>query len=90
MYPVVAPIIKIDQQRCLTPFACKRCIQACPTAVFGVFETKMVRMEETDKYEPGNYRLRVIYRDKCSACNQCVDVCPENALTVTMPSEVSA
>ena len=87
MYPVIAPAIKIDQQRCLTPFACKRCIQICPTAVFGVFETKMVRMEETDKFEPGNYRLRVIYRDKCSGCNQCVDVCPEHALIVTMPSE---
>lgn len=87
MYPVIAPKIKIDQQRCLTPFACKRCIQICPTAVFSVFETKMVRMEETDKFEPGNYRLRVSYRDKCSGCNQCVDVCPEHALTVTMPSE---
>jgi NADH-quinone oxidoreductase subunit I len=90
MYPVVAPTIKIDQQRCLTPFACKRCIQVCPTAVFGVYETKMVRMEETDKYEPGTFRLRVIYRDKCSGCNQCVDVCPEHALSVTMLSGVPA
>lgn len=90
MYPVVAPTIKIDQQRCLMPFACKQCIQVCPTAVFGVYETKMVRMEETDKYEPGTYRLRVVYRDKCSGCNRCVEVCPENALTVTMPSGVPA
>jgi ferredoxin len=90
MYPVVAPTIKIDQQRCLTPFACKRCIQACPTAVFGVFETKMARMEETDKYEPGAYRLRVIYRDHCSGCNICVEVCPEEALSLHLPSGVSA
>ena len=90
MYPVIAPTITIDQQRCLTPFACKLCLQACPTAVFGVYETKMARMEETDKYEPGNYRLRVIYRDKCSGCGQCVDICPEHALIVTMPSEVPA
>lgn len=89
MYPVIAPIIKIDQQRCVTPFACKRCVQICPTAVLAVHETKMARMEETDKYEPGNYRLRVIYRDKCSGCNQCVEVCPENALTVTMPAGVT-
>jgi ferredoxin len=47
-------------------------------------------MEETDKYEPGTYRLRVVYRDKCSGCNRCVEVCPENALTVTMPSGVPA
>jgi ferredoxin len=86
MYPVIAPLIKIDQQRCTTPFACKRCLQACPTAVFSVHETKMVRMEETDKHEPGNYRLRVAFRDKCSGCNRCVDVCPEGALVVEMPT----
>ena len=86
MYPVIAPLIKIDQQKCLTPFACKRCLQVCPTAVFSVHETKMVRMEETDKHEPGTYRLRVAFRDKCSGCNQCVDVCPEDALTIEMPS----
>ena len=85
MYPVVAPIIKINQQACTTPFACKRCLQVCPTAVFMVHETKMVRLEETDKNEPGNYRLRVAYRDKCSACNRCIDVCPNNALTIEMP-----
>jgi len=86
MYPVIAPLIKIDQQRCTTPFACKRCLQICPTAVFSVHETKMVRMEETDKHEPGNYRLVVAFRDKCSACNRCVDACPEAALTVEMPA----
>lgn len=90
MYPVVAPVIKIDRQRCQTPFACKRCLQACPTAVFGVHETKMARMEETDPHEPGTYRLVVIYRDKCSACNKCIEVCPENALTVEMPTGVPA
>ncbi len=86
MYPVVAPTIKIDHQRCTTPFACKRCLQICPTAVFTVHETKMVRMEETDKYEPGTYRLRVAFRDKCSACMRCVEACPEDALTVLAPS----
>jgi ferredoxin len=43
-------------------------------------------MEETDKHEPGNYRLRVAFRDRCSACNRCVEVCPEDALTIEMPS----
>jgi len=90
MYPVIAPVIKIDRSRCQTPFACKRCLQVCPTAVFGVYETKMVRMEETDPLEPGTYRLAVIYRDKCSACGQCVEVCPEDALTVSMPTGAPA
>lgn len=90
MYPIVAPTIKIDQQRCVIPFACKRCLQICPTAVFSVHETKMVRMEETDKYESGTYRLRVAFRDKCSACMRCVEACPENALAVLPPSAVAS
>lgn len=90
MYTVIAPVIEIDRTKCTTPFACKRCLQVCPTAVFGVRETRMVRMEETDKYEPGTYRLFVAYRDKCSGCNHCVEVCPEGALNVYMPSEASA
>jgi ferredoxin len=86
MEAVIAPLIKIDHQLCTTPFACKRCLQICPTAIFSVYETKMVRMEETDKNEPGNYRLRVAYRDKCSGCNRCVDVCPTGALTIEVRS----
>lgn len=50
----------------------------------------MVRMEETDKYEAGTYRLRVAFRDKCSACMRCVEVCPENALTVIPASAVAS
>jgi ferredoxin len=85
MYPVIAPVIKINHERCTTPFACKACLQICPTAVFSVHGLKMIRLEETDKTEPGNFRLRVAYRDKCTACNRCVDVCPTDALTVSMP-----
>ena len=86
MYATVAPSIRIDHERCTTPFACKRCLQVCPTAVFSVHPTKMVRLEENDKHEPGAYRLNVVYRDKCSGCNFCVEACPEDALTVEMPA----
>ena len=90
MYPTIAPIIKIDHKLCTTPFACKLCLQECPTAVLAVNETKMARMEEPDKYEPGSSRLRVAYRDKCTACNRCMDVCPVDAIVVEMPQAVSA
>jgi ferredoxin len=79
------PRIDIDHERCTTPFACKRCLQACPTAVFAVPVVKMVRLQETDKHEPGSFHLRVGYRDKCTGCNICVEVCPEDALRVYMP-----
>lgn len=83
------PQIDIDQDRCTTPFACKRCLQVCPTAVFRVFPAKMQRLVENDPEEPGTYRLNVGYRDKCTGCDLCVEVCPVDALRVYMPEIAS-
>lgn len=78
------PRIDIDHDRCTTPFACKACIRICPTAIFQVPVMKMVRLQATDKHEPGSFRLIAKYRDKCTGCNKCVDVCPNDALKVYM------
>lgn len=83
------PRIDIDHDRCTTPFNCKRCLQACPTAVFSVHSTRMQRMVENDKTEPGVYKLGIAFRDKCTGCNICVDVCPVDALRVYMPEMAS-
>ena len=90
MYVVINPVIEIDRQRCTTPFDCKRCLQICPTAVFSVHAIRNERGRLTDKTVPGNYGLGVSYRDQCTACMKCVEVCPADALTVEMPQEVSA
>lgn len=86
----VSPIININRELCTTPFDCKRCLRVCPPAVFAVNAAKMIRGTELDKKEPGNYVLIPLYRDKCTACNKCVEVCPVGAITLTMPEEVSA
>ncbi len=83
------PRIEIDHERCTTPFACKACIRACPTAVFQVPVVKMVRLLETDKHEAGSFRLVARFRDKCTACDICIDVCPEDALKVYMAEVAS-
>jgi len=79
------PDVQIDYSKCTTPFNCKKCLQVCPQAVFSVGTTKIERFKETDKTEPGAYRLVPMYRHKCTACNDCVEVCPQNALKVVMP-----
>lgn len=79
------PRIEIDHGSCTTPFDCKRCLQVCPTAVFSVHPTKMQRLIENDKTEAGVYKLRAAFRDKCTGCNDCVDVCPADALRVYLP-----
>lgn len=86
----VNPVITIDRDRCATPFDCKRCLRICPPAIFAVYAAKNVRGVETDKTEAGTYVLAAVYRDKCTGCMKCVDVCPTHALTVAMPTEVPA
>lgn len=76
------PKIEIDRSKCTVPFDCKRCLQICPQAVFDVRPIKMTRLVETDRKEPGAYQLFALYRDKCTGCDQCVVVCPVDALRV--------
>ncbi len=83
MVTIMHPKIEIDRTKCTFPFDCKKCLQICPQAVFSVTNVKMVRLRETDKKEPGAYRLSALYRDKCTGCNKCVEACPIDAITIT-------
>ena len=78
-----APKISIDLAKCTTPFDCKKCLQICPQGVFWVLPAKNVKFQETDQKEPDAWKLVAEYRALCTACNQCVEVCPVDALVVT-------
>ncbi len=78
--------IQIDNQKCLVPFFCKKCLEVCPTAIFNVMAVKVEKGLETDPKDPGAYALSALYPDKCTACNDCIGVCPEDAITITYPS----
>jgi len=76
------PEILVNSDLCTTPYECKKCIRICPQAVFQVRPAKMVKFQETDASEPGSFRIRVDYGDKCTVCNRCVDVCPNKAVQI--------
>jgi len=79
------PKIEIDHSMCLTPFDCKKCLQICPQAVFFVEAVKVERFKETNLKEPGAFRLEAPSRYACSGCNDCVEACPVDAITITWP-----
>jgi ferredoxin len=77
--------IDIDASKCTTPFACKACLEACPQSVFHVTAAKVERGRETDPNDPGAYRIYAPHRDKCTGCNDCIEICPVDAIAVTFP-----
>ena len=74
--------VQVDDSKCTTPFNCKICLEICPQAVFYLRPVKMEKFKETDKTEPGSYTLKPLFRDKCTACNQCVEACPVGAIRI--------
>lgn len=81
------PRISVDLTKCTVPFLCKKCLQACPMAVFHVTRvmSKERRLEEMDPRVDGNFVLFAPRRDKCTVCNICIEVCPVNAIKVEVP-----
>ena len=80
-----APRIKINREACTVPFLCKKCILTCPQSVFEVRPIKVERLKETDPREDGSYQVGAGWRFKCTGCNDCVKVCPVDAITITWP-----
>ena len=81
------PRITVDLTKCTVPFLCKKCLQACPMAVFHVTRvmSKERRLEEMDPRVDGNYVMFAPRRDKCTVCNICIEICPVNAIKVEVP-----
>jgi len=84
----MVPKIYIDSSKCTVPMDCKKCLQICVPAVFRVREAKQLRGIESDKKQAGVFILEAVYRDRCTGCDDCVRVCPVDALKISWPTEV--
>ena len=83
-------VIEVDATKCTTPFNCKKCLAGCPQSVFSVRAMKVEKGRETNPEDPGVYALVAPFRDKCTGCNICIELCPVDALTISFPNAAAA
>jgi formate hydrogenlyase subunit 6/NADH:ubiquinone oxidoreductase subunit I len=69
--------IIIDYQKCGDPRECKKCLQICPLALFIMYPPSY---EDND---PQEWKVDVAFTDQCTRCNDCVDICPHAAISIS-------
>jgi ferredoxin len=70
------PVLIIDYAKCTDALSCLTCIQVCPTKVFALVpprgKGRFVEERRVIPYMP----------ELCVSCNQCVEKCPKNAISI--------
>jgi 2-oxoglutarate ferredoxin oxidoreductase subunit delta len=70
--------VLIDRERCK---GCLLCIRACPVKTLEA---------DTEPNSGGSYPTKVVYGEKCIACGNCFEVCPDVCLEVYEIEEATA
>jgi Pyruvate/2-oxoacid:ferredoxin oxidoreductase delta subunit len=78
--------IEWNDDKCADPQDCYKCLDRCPEGVFMTYPR--------DKREPGkaagNWAIIPSFIKLCTGCRICEEVCPENALTVSVVEKSAA
>ena len=80
--------IKIEYSTCgekgkIDTRNCGLRMKACDQAVLIMNETLGTEKKQKDIYDPQDWRITPIWGSLFSRCFKCVEVCPENAITIT-------
>jgi NAD-dependent dihydropyrimidine dehydrogenase PreA subunit len=69
-----------DEKKCASPQECRMCLDECPQGVFQVYPR--------DGRKPGRatekWAIAPLYVSLCTGCNICEEICPQNALAVSV------
>ena len=76
------PTILVDDDKCPDPLGCRKCLLACPTRVLGLGTN--VAPKKYRETEPGNFIVRGVRFQVCTACLKCVEICPNGAIQVAL------
>ncbi len=73
------PDITIEQDKCISPMKCGKCLQICPTVVLLSVPGYNQKFRECS-YD--DFTVIVHNRPACTACMKCVEVCPVDCIDV--------
>lgn len=75
------PTITVDDKKCNDPLSCRRCLLICPAHVLGL-GTKVGprKFQEIDRSQ---FIVSGVRFEKCTACMECVNICPKSAIQVS-------
>jgi len=68
--------IIVDPVKCGDPRDCKKCMQICAPALFIMYSP------DYESNDPDEWRLDVAFTDLCTRCADCVNICPNDAITL--------
>ncbi|RDE14506.1 MAG: hypothetical protein C4K47_04000 [Candidatus Thorarchaeota archaeon] len=66
----------VDYGKCGDPRECKKCLLACPSALFILYSP------DRESNDPSVWRVDVAFTDLCTRCLDCVNACPKGAIRI--------
>jgi NADH-quinone oxidoreductase subunit I len=82
------PTISIDDNKCQDPLVCRKCLLVCPTRILGLGTS--VGPQKYRETDPSRFIVRGVRYQFCTMCMKCVDVCPHDAIKVSLDQGVTA
>ena len=76
------PTITVDDEKCGGAYSCRKCIVACPMHVLGLGTS--VGVQKYREVDPQWFVVRGVRLDKCTVCGDCMSVCPNDAIEVSL------
>ncbi len=69
-----------DEKECTSPQDCRKCLDECPQGVFHIYPRNGRKPGQATE----DWAIGPLYLSLCTGCNICEEVCPENALAVSV------
>jgi len=69
-----------DAKKCTSPQECRTCLDTCPQGVFHIYPRNGRKPGKATE----NWAIAPLYLSLCTGCNICQEICPEDALAVSV------